>query len=151
MRFDLALIGLFATTALLTGQTREAIASAYGAPDPSGYIVGKDVQLTAVFGSDGKACRINVRARQPQVISDPRTPALFPAFLADRVVDKWVPAPARAGTPRIVFEQFSCSARRVEEYEAVRVLRLTNECAPVNQPNMVTLTIEWSRSACALR
>jgi hypothetical protein len=121
----------------------------YGPPEVERYQVTPEASLTVAYGRDRAVCQFLVEPRSTSVFwsAPTKEPRTMSVELVDRLLNELVPPGVRHGKARQMFEQFSCSALKTEDYDNVQITRATNECVPAEK-NVASIMIKWKRPAC---
>jgi hypothetical protein len=122
----------------------------YGAPDVQRYRVTSEVTVTVGYGKDRTTCEVLVQRRQSSILRDEtkRNSIVISSAVVERLLSELVPEWSRQGTPRILYEQMGCSRNNIADYDNVRIVRMTNDCAAGNDGRTTSVSVEWKVAQC---
>lgn len=134
----------------LGAQTTGELTSKYGHPQMEEYALTPEVSLTVSYGEDRVACRLLVKGRQASFFSDDKVKetVYIATSLADRLSQELAPISIRKGKVASSLFQSGCTAFRNDDYQNVRINRVTNECHSAQADGTLSLLVEWKRPAC---
>jgi len=133
----------------MAAQSRSDLAAKYGQPKGDQYEISPGMTLTATYGKDRRACRLVAEGQQsaPLKLSPAAEGTHVGAAFVENFLRDWVPSRVRKGTAARSLWQSGCATFYSEDYENVRIIRLTTEC-PSRSGAFLSLSVQWKRPAC---
>ena len=127
-------------------QTSAEFHSRYGEPGVERFRIRDGIGLTVLYGQDGRACQMEVKAQQ--LIVQRPDKKLMSAALIEEIVNEIAPAETRGRKVNHLIQQFSRARDDVDFYENVTISVLSDEGSPLKPERFDSARVVFSRKEC---